>query len=75
MDTYVKNDVQEGKTRVKDQVCSACKFIQTSIRMPRGSEQKELIVKCQKGYALIWLFSGETCQDYQARLLEKESKR
>lgn len=53
------------------QVCASCRFIQTSIRMPHGSEQKELVVKCENGHAPIWLFTGGACRDYQPKIDQK----
>ena len=53
---------------MNDQVCVSCRFIQTSIRVPHGSEQKELVVKCTNGHAPIWLFTGGTCRDYQPKM-------
>jgi len=56
---------------VSEQVCASCKFIQTSIKYPQGSEQKELVVKCQNGHAPIWLFSGGKCSDYQPKSINQ----
>jgi len=58
----------EAILKVTKQVCASCRLIQTSIRMPRGSEAKELVVKCEYGHAPIWLFSGGKCSDYQPKL-------
>ena len=59
---------------MSDQVCASCRFIQTSIRMPRGSEQKELVVKCTNGHAPIWLFTGGECRDYQPKIDQKQER-
>ena len=56
---------------MSDQVCVSCRFIQTPIRMPHGSEQKELVVKCENGHAQIWLFSGGECEDYQPKSINQ----
>lgn len=53
-----------------DQLCSTCQFIQTSIRQI-GSGPRELVVTCRKGHAPIWLFSGDTCQDYQPKSINQ----
>ena len=53
------------------QSCGSCRFVQTAIILPRGSELKQLIVTCEKEHAPIWLFSGGDCEDYQ----EKESEK
>jgi hypothetical protein len=42
--------------------------------MPRGSEQKELVVKCTNGHAPIWLFTGGACRDYQSKISQKKEK-
>ena len=54
-----------------NQMCATCAHMQQTIKLPRGSELKELIVTCEKGRAPIWLFSGEACQDYQPKQSEK----
>jgi hypothetical protein len=60
---------------VSEQVCASCKFIQTSIKYPQGSEQKELVVKCQNGHAPIWLFSGAECEDYRSKQSETQEQK
>jgi len=42
--------------------------------MPRGSEQKELVVKCTNGHAPIWLFTGGECRDYQPKIDQKQER-
>lgn len=56
---------------MNDQVCASCRFIQVSTRTPHGSEQKELIVKCQNGHAPIWLLTGGKCSDYQPKSINQ----
>jgi hypothetical protein len=48
--------------------------MRNTIKMPRGSELKELIVTCEKGHAPIWLFSGGECLDYQTKQLVKKER-
>ncbi len=54
-----------------NRMCATCDHMRKTIKLPRGSELKELIVTCEKGHAPIWLFSGEACQDYQSKESEK----
>jgi len=45
-----------------------------TIKPPQGSEQKELIVTCEKGHAPIWLFSGGDCEDYQPKATNQKQE-
>ena len=56
------------------QSCGSCRFVQTAIKLPKGSELKQLIVTCQKEHAPIWLFSGAECLDYQTKQLVKKER-
>ena len=52
---------------MSDQQCVTCRYVQTAIVRPQGSEPKRLVVTCKKEHAPIWLFSGAECEDYQSK--------
>lgn len=56
---------------MSEKVCAGCRFVRMTIKPPQGSEQKELIVTCEKGHAPIWLFSGGECEDYQPKAINQ----
>lgn len=56
-------------------ICADCKYFKTSFTVPRGSEQKQLVVKCEEAHAPIWLFSGEQCPDYKSKQSELQEDR